>query len=154
MPSKSAIFSKSRISLRWYPAKRALPAMLTNGRYDPFGRIPSITLNAWTVYLNNINRRGCVFSSTYYTYFHPSVFNLNIEKNIVEKYIDIPSIVYLCIWGQFTFIGNSRATFTSVITFSDRSPYRKFTPWGWSIVDKMMVPRWIHLPDPPNVAVA
>ena len=27
---------------RSYPAKRALPAMLTHGRYDPFGRIPSI----------------------------------------------------------------------------------------------------------------
>ena len=31
---------------RWYPAKRALPAMLTHGRYGPFGRIPSIyTIN-------------------------------------------------------------------------------------------------------------
>ena len=27
---------------RGYPAKRALPAMLTHGRYGPFGRIPSI----------------------------------------------------------------------------------------------------------------
>ena len=26
---------------RWYPAKRALPAMLTHGRLGPFGRIPS-----------------------------------------------------------------------------------------------------------------
>ena len=27
---------------RWYPAKRALPAMLTHGRWGPFCRIPSI----------------------------------------------------------------------------------------------------------------
>ena len=26
---------------RWYPTKRALPAMLTHGRWGPFGRIPS-----------------------------------------------------------------------------------------------------------------
>ena len=26
---------------RWYPAERALPAMLTHGRQGPFGRIPS-----------------------------------------------------------------------------------------------------------------
>ena len=28
---------------QWYPAKRALPAMLTHGRWGPFGRIPSIS---------------------------------------------------------------------------------------------------------------
>ena len=27
---------------RWYPAKRALPTMLTHGRSDPFDRMPSI----------------------------------------------------------------------------------------------------------------
>ena len=29
---------------RWYPAKRALPAMLKHGRWDPFGRIPSMCM--------------------------------------------------------------------------------------------------------------
>ena len=31
------------ITYRWYPAKRALPAMLTHGRWGPFGRIPSLS---------------------------------------------------------------------------------------------------------------
>ena len=32
----------TRKTWRWYPAKRALPAMLPRGRYSPFGRIPLI----------------------------------------------------------------------------------------------------------------
>ena len=43
MSGKHIAFCLLRLTtFRWYPAKRALPAMLTHGRYGPFGSIPSI----------------------------------------------------------------------------------------------------------------
>ena len=55
---------------RWYPVKRAQPAMLTDGRYGPFGRIPSKLGNSiprfqryavrkvWTQFVANLTSFG------------------------------------------------------------------------------------------------
>ena len=46
-------FTDKWLIYRGYPAKRALPAMLTHGRKDPFGRIPTICVIRLALDRNN-----------------------------------------------------------------------------------------------------